>query len=119
MTVDCTNPRHDHQDPDGNDDHCNDCGLPMHYDRDLERFVHDDPDATCFLIQTRPVGASACWVEPVYETRVNRCDGTGFHTLRTPVYAVGVCCECARRDTVHGLDTCRWCAQLVGDLLAL
>lgn len=39
---------------------CHDCGQPSHYDRAIERYVHDDPDRTCFLIRTRPEGATLC-----------------------------------------------------------
>lgn len=72
MPAICANPRHDHfgqLDADanggGNDaDYnaplgrcpdaliCGDCKRPMHYDRDLENYRHDDPSApACFLIR--------------------------------------------------------------------
>lgn len=65
VQVGCTNPRHDHfggrdnianggaPGPVDTDQlHCNDCGLPAHYDSGDEQYHHDDPRApACFLIR--------------------------------------------------------------------
>lgn len=67
VQVHCTNPRHDHfgqrdniangvsapaEGVDTDQLHCNDCGLPSHYDSGDENYHHDDPQApACFLIR--------------------------------------------------------------------
>jgi hypothetical protein len=73
----CTNPAHDHMECAGAEvttdgggvrmlevDEpmlCNDCRKPMHYDRGAETYVHDAPDAECFLHGPGlPEGATPC-----------------------------------------------------------
>lgn len=62
----CQNPQHDHVSPAHEDTpagaplECGDCRRPMHYDVAIDQWVHDDVDAACFLIPTRPIGASQC-----------------------------------------------------------
>jgi hypothetical protein len=68
----CTNPAHDHAEYDdetgATDENepmlCRDCRRPTHYDSTIEAYVHDDPEASpCFLIQSRPEGATPCTTE--------------------------------------------------------
>lgn len=96
----CANPHHDHfaepgdEVPDGSGGVttltarapmvCHDCAKPLHYDTALDRYVHDDPEATCFLVPERPDGATPC-TTPVL-------------TLPTDVAVVPTCPRCGSDD---------------------
>jgi hypothetical protein len=59
----CDNAGHDHFNADRSAPCvCDDCGLPTHYDSGIDQWVHDGDDVDCFLIPTRPSGASPCYI---------------------------------------------------------